>query len=69
MSKSPRTPKDIKVRRSVEVGDTIMIPVVVTGKRPLTAGGTVVPHEMLTIRIPGSTTPVTVRADALETYE
>lgn len=61
MSKSPRTPKNtIKIRRSLEVGDEIMLPVTITGKRIARPSGSAVEHELLTFRIPGYGTPVTV---------
>lgn len=60
MPKTPPSPKDtIKVRRQIKPGDELMIPVTVTKTRPMAIGGTV-EQEMVTIRIPGFSTPVTV---------
>jgi hypothetical protein len=60
MANSPRTPREtIKVRRDIKPGDELMIPVTVTQSRAMKLGGSV-EQEMLTIRIPGFGTPVTV---------
>lgn len=65
-SKSPRTPKDLKLRRPrLQPGDVVMIPATIQKLRTLKPADSAVAHDVVTIRIPGSPTPVTIRADYL----